>query len=358
MLARVLLCVADEVLLADGHHHRRERHGLQGRRLRTHGARERVLLGGANRQRHGLALVQHVQREEHRLSHLQLRPAPCCAHESRLDQNAAGDAQGRPDASAVLAHTRGGEVADVRARAVADEEHPGDVGGLTEELTCLVTKSSVLRQRDAAEPADRGDGRVDVRWQASLGRERELDRDDHGRDGARETRVELVVHEPGRVGEAEAAAVEVHDDGQAPALAVVVDLGEVDPEIGLPWEVVQRVPVAGHVVRRHGLHHREDLGWAGPRAVDAAVVQNAQPAGHLVHHLAATRRLNLRLQLGDSGIGHHCCHRPAIGATTRARAALYEGGGDGCGMAGGAELPALYRQAGKRQRRGQSFQAD
>ena len=306
------VCVADEVVFGDGHQHRRERHGLQRRRLRTHGARERVLLGGANRQRHGVALVQHVQRKEHRLSHLQLRSAPCCAHESWLDQNATGDAQRRPDASAVGAHTRGGEVADVSARAVPDEEHPGDVCGLTEELSsCLVIKSSVLRQRDdGAEPAERGDARVDVRRQAALGRERELDRDDDGGDGAREARVEVVVHDPGRVGEAEAAAVEVHDDGQAPALAVAVDddlgLGEVDPETGVPREVVQRVPVAGHGVRRHGLHHREDLGWAGPRAVHAAVVQHTQPAGHLVHHLAAaTRRLRRRLRLGDSGIGHY-----------------------------------------------------
>jgi hypothetical protein len=52
------------------------------------------------------------------------------------------------------------------------------------------------------------------------------------------------------VGEAEAAAVEVHDDEQAPALvAAAGDLGEVDPETGLPREVVQRVPVAGHGAR-------------------------------------------------------------------------------------------------------------
>jgi hypothetical protein len=37
----------------------------------------------------------------------------------------------------------------------------------------------------------------------------------------------VVVHEPGWVGDAEPAAVEVHDDGQAPALAAAADLWEV-----------------------------------------------------------------------------------------------------------------------------------
>jgi hypothetical protein len=54
--------VADEVLLADRHQHRRQRDGLQRWCLRLHRAREGVLLRGSLRQRHGVELVE---REEH-----------------------------------------------------------------------------------------------------------------------------------------------------------------------------------------------------------------------------------------------------------------------------------------------------
>ena len=69
------------------------------------------------------------------------------------------------------------EVDEVAARAVPDEEHPGHVGGPAEERGRRVVEraAAVLgRQRDRAEPAERGDTRVDGRGRAALRREREL----------------------------------------------------------------------------------------------------------------------------------------------------------------------------------------
>jgi hypothetical protein len=79
----------------------------------------------------------------------------------------------------------------------------------------------------------------------------------------------VVVHEPGRVRDAEAAAVEVHNDGRLPlaspgscTAAVGMQARRLDSP-GRSWSV---------------LHQGKRLGRARPGAVDAAVDKHAQPA--------------------------------------------------------------------------------
>ena len=86
-----------------------------------------------------------------------------------MDRDAAGDAEGRPGIRSILADTRGHEVHEVAAGAVPDEEHPGDVRGLAEELSRGVLKSAGFGRDDGAEATEHVDAGVYLGGEAVLG---------------------------------------------------------------------------------------------------------------------------------------------------------------------------------------------
>ncbi|KAG2556982.1 hypothetical protein PVAP13_8NG162204 [Panicum virgatum] len=265
----VHLRIMEEVLLRNHEQqrwHPHMRHGL-GRQLRrwavfvdAHGQAERE------------ELVDHLRRQEQARWVLDLRPALLLPGEAGVEEHSAGELHRVQNSQLLLLASAGShEVHKVAAGAVADEEHAGEVGSVTEPFQrcrrVLIAVDVAAAVCDITDPQERGMAGIDGGGEAVLWREGEVN-GDYARDAelGGEWGVEVVVERP-RGPETQKPPPrlrEVEPDVDAVARGDVVD-GHAAPWLGIGRDV-----------------RGERLGSRRGQPLDTAVRVDADPARNLL----------------------------------------------------------------------------